>query len=264
MTHFSALLGKEWLEQRRSLRIIWMPIVFALLGLTQPVMLYFLPEILKAVGTGTEAEQVVALMGNQSAQEVMSQTLGSQFDQIGIIIMIVVAMACIQNDRSRGMLAFIMTRPVSAVEYVLSKWVMQCIVGLSSLFIGYVLAAYYTFFLFGDLDMNSLIEGFFVYALWFVFVISLVVFASAVFDSNAVVAMISVFTAILLGVISGFGGWIQMFNPAYLSKNATMLIMSEKTMDYFIPTLFISIAWIALLIILTIVMIKIKPLQKTE
>ncbi|EFR89937.1 conserved hypothetical protein, partial [Listeria innocua FSL S4-378] len=120
------------------------------------------------------------------------------------------------------------------------------------------------YFLFGDLDMNSLVEGFFVYALWFVFVISLVVFASAVFDSNAVVAMISVFTAILLGVISGFGGWIQMFNPAYLSKNATMLIMSEKTMDYFIPTLFISIAWIALLIILTIVMIKIKPLQKTE
>ncbi len=121
----------------------------------------FLPEILKAVGTGAETEQVIALMGDQSAQEVMAQTLGSQFDQIGIIIIIVVAMACIQNDRTRGMLAFIMTRPVSAAEYVLSKWVMQCMVGLSSLLIGYVLAAYYTYFLFGELAINSLTQAFF-------------------------------------------------------------------------------------------------------
>ncbi|EAE7123779.1 ABC transporter permease [Listeria monocytogenes] len=264
MTHFNALLAREWLEQRRSLKIIWLPIVFALLGLTQPLMMYFLPEILKAVGTGAETEQVIALMGDQSAQEVMAQTLGSQFDQIGIIIIIVVAMACIQNDRTRGMLAFIMTRPVSAAEYVLSKWVMQCMVGLSSLLIGYVLAAYYTYFLFGELAINSLTQAFFVYAIWFIFVISLVVFASAVFDSNAVVVMISVFIAIVLGVISGFGGWIQMFNPAYLSKNATMLIMSDKTMDYFIPTLCITILWIFAFISLTILMIKIKPLPKTE
>ncbi|MBO0002593.1 ABC transporter permease, partial [Listeria monocytogenes] len=76
-----------------------------------------------------------------------------------------------------------------------------CMVGLSSLLIGYVLAAYYTYFLFGDLAINSLTQAFFVYAIWFIFVISLVVFASAVFDSNAVVAMISVFIAIVLGVI---------------------------------------------------------------
>lgn len=213
-------------------------------------------------GSGNGASNCIN--GDQSAQEVMAQTLGSQFDQIGIIIIIVVAMACIQNDRTRGMLAFIMTRPVSAAEYVLSKWVMQCMVGLSSLLIGYVLAAYYTYFLFGELAINSLTQAFFVYAIWFIFVISLVVFASAVFDSNAVVAMISVFIAIVLGVISGFGGWIQMFNPAYLSKNATMLIMSDKTMDYFIPTLCITILWIFAFISLTILMIKIKPLPKTE
>ncbi len=102
------------------------------------------------------------------------------------------------------------------------------------------------------------------YAVWFIFVISLVVFASSIFDSNAVVAMISVFIAIVLGLISGLGGWIQIFNPAYLSKNATMLIMSGKTMDYFIPTILITAAWIILLVGLTVLMIKIKPLPKTE
>lgn len=264
MTHFSALIGKEWLEQRRSLKIIWLPIVFALLGLTQPMMMYFLPDILKAFGTGNEAEQVINLMGNQSAQAVMAQTLGSQFDQLGIIIIVVALMACIQSDRTKGMLAFIMTRPVNTIEYVLSKWVMQCLMGLGSLLIGYILAAYYTYFLFGELSINTLIESFFVYALWFVFVISLVVFASAAFDSSAIVAMVSVFIAILLGVISGFGGWVQMFNPAYLSKNATALIMSGQSMDYYVPTIFITIAWIVLLVILTIFMVKIKPLQKTE
>lgn len=263
MTHFSALMGKEWLEQRRSLKIIWLPIVFALLGLTQPMMMYFLPDILKVFGTGSETEQVIALMGNQSAQEVMAQTLGSQFDQIGIII-IVVAMTCIQSDRTKGMLAFIMTRPVTTLEYVLSKWVMQCLVGLGSLIIGYVLAAYYIYFLFGEIAINTLIQSFFVYSLWFIFVISLVVFASAAFDSNAIVAIISVFITILLGIISGFGGWVQMFNPAYLSKNATMLIMSGQSMDHYLATIFITIAWIIMFFILTIFMVKIKPLQKTE
>ncbi|MBC2256458.1 ABC transporter permease [Listeria ivanovii] len=264
MTHFSALMGKEWLEQRRSLKIIWLPIVFALLGLMQPMMMYFLPDILKAFGTGSESEQVIALMGNQSAQEVMAQTLGSQFDQIGIIIIVVVVMTCIQSDRTKGMLAFIMTRPVTAIEYVLSKWVMQCLVGLVSLIIGYVLAAYYTYFLFGEIAISTLIQSFFVYSLWFIFVISLVIFASAAFDSNALVAMLSVFIAILLGIISGFGGWVQMFNPAYLSKNATTLILSGQPMDYYLPTIFITIAWIIMFFILTIFMVKIKPLQKTE
>ncbi|MBC8845283.1 ABC transporter permease, partial [Escherichia coli] len=52
--------------------------------------------------------------------------------------------------------------------------------------------------------------------------------------------------------------------PAYLSKNATMLIMSGKTMDYFIPTILITAAWIILLVGLTVLMIKIKALPKTE
>ncbi|MBC1580091.1 ABC transporter permease subunit [Listeria seeligeri] len=264
MTHFSALLGKEWLEQRRSLKIIWLPIVFALLGLTQPMMMYFLPDILNAFGTGSETDQVIALMGNQSAQEIMAQTLSSQFDQIGIIIIVVAAMACIQSDRTRGMLAFIMTRPVTTVEYVLSKWVMQCLVGLGSLIIGYILASYYTYFLFGKIDITTLIESFLAYALWFIFVISLVVFASAAFDSNAIVAMISVFMAILLGIISGFGGVLQIFNPAYLSKNAATFIMTGNGMDYFVATIFITIVWIILLLILTMLMVKIRPLQKTE
>lgn len=44
------LYRREMLEMARSYKLIWIPVVFILLGIMQPLTTYYLPEILKASG----------------------------------------------------------------------------------------------------------------------------------------------------------------------------------------------------------------------
>jgi len=41
---------KEMLDMSRSFKLIWIPIVFAILGITQPIISVFMPEILEMSG----------------------------------------------------------------------------------------------------------------------------------------------------------------------------------------------------------------------
>lgn len=60
-------------------------------------------------------------MTAQVGGEVLASTLGSQFDQLGIILIAISVMGIVQTDKAYGMLAFIMTRPVSPISYISGK-----------------------------------------------------------------------------------------------------------------------------------------------
>lgn len=119
----------------KEYKILWLPIVFMLLGLTQPIMMYYLPMILKSLG-GVEGIMIDPTMAKPEGQEVLASTLNSQFDQLGIIIIIVAAMSVIQAEKANGMLAFILTRPVSISSYLGSKIATHYLLAVFSLAIG--------------------------------------------------------------------------------------------------------------------------------
>lgn len=52
MNNFTVLAKKEFVQMVREFKVIWLPLVFIFLGLTQPVVSYYLPSILKALGGG--------------------------------------------------------------------------------------------------------------------------------------------------------------------------------------------------------------------
>ncbi|UUV25747.1 hypothetical protein [Lysinibacillus sp. FN11] len=50
MNTFIALRKKEMNQMTKEYKVVWLPIVYILLGLTQPIMMYFLPAILQSMG----------------------------------------------------------------------------------------------------------------------------------------------------------------------------------------------------------------------
>ncbi|MDP1392799.1 hypothetical protein Q8G28_08470 [Lysinibacillus capsici] len=50
MNTFIALSKKEMNQMTKEYKVVWLPIVYILLGLTQPIMMYFLPAILQSMG----------------------------------------------------------------------------------------------------------------------------------------------------------------------------------------------------------------------
>lgn len=257
----NALLAKEWLEMKRNLKVIWLPIVFAILGLTQPLLVKFLSEILKAVGGVQDADALVQMMGPTTPEVILGQTLSSQYDQLGIIIFAVAAMGVILSDRNSGMLAFIMTRPVELRSYVMAKWMSQFMTAFCVLLFGYALSAYYTILLFGDLSLKRVILAFLMYVVWFCFVVGIVILASAFFKSSAAVASIAVVFAIILTALNALDSKWLALSPAYLSKSAAQFLTNGQVLDWFYVSLALTIVYLVILFSLTLLVMRQKPLQ---
>ncbi|WP_088815425.1 MULTISPECIES: ABC transporter permease [Listeria] len=257
----NALLVKEWLEMKRNLKLLWLPIVFAILGLTQPLIVKFLPEILKAVGGIQNADALTQMMGPTTPEVILGQTLASQFDQLGIIIFAVAAMGTILADRTSGMLAFIMTRPVELSSYIGTKWLSQLATAFCALLFGYALSAYYTILLFGHLSLKRVIIAFLIYFVWFCFVVGIVILASAFFKSSAAVASTAVVLAIVFTALNAVDSKWLALNPAYLSKNAVEFLASGKVLEWFYVSLVLTVIYLVALFVLTLVVMRKKPLQ---
>ena len=74
MSKWLVLYKKEWLEIIRSYKLIWVPVVFILLGAMQPVTTYFLPA-LPLANAGNLPKGTVLEIPTPHASEVLAQTL---------------------------------------------------------------------------------------------------------------------------------------------------------------------------------------------
>ncbi|MED4236899.1 ABC transporter permease [Priestia megaterium] len=255
MNHFNVLVKKEFVQSVREFKIIWLPLVFIFLGITQPVVSYYLPSILKALGGG----QGITIDPNMAAQkggEVLASTLGSQFDQLGVMIIIVSMMGIIQSDKANGMLAFILTRPVTVISYISGKIISNYLFIACSVALGYLVSYAYTSLLFTAVNFIDLLVALLFYLVWILFIVSFTTMISTIFNSQGIIALISIVFLLACRIMVGLSPVIDNINPASMSKHAMeLLIVGKTSMDviwsllaafiFTALTIFITNAWIS-------------------
>jgi len=130
MRTFYTLTLTEWLEAWKEWKIVWLPLFFIALGVTQPLLLMYMDVLLEHVGN---ADGIIVDPNRPAPQslDVFSATIHGQFNQLGLIVLIMSFMGLLASDRQTGMQDFILTRPVSRNVYLLSKWFSH---GMISLF----------------------------------------------------------------------------------------------------------------------------------
>ncbi len=225
MNAFMALSKKEVQQMAREYKILWLPIVFILLGLTQPIMMYYLPVILQSAG-GIEGITIDPTMAKPVGQEVLASTLNSQFDQLGIIILVVATMSIIQGEKANGMMAFILTRPVSISSYLNSKIIIHYILAVICIALGYWVSYGYSAYLFTTVPVPQAMWALAFYCVWLLFIITFVTMMSTFFNSPAFIALISIVSLLICRFIAGLHPFIDIINPASNSMYATNMLMS--------------------------------------
>ena len=110
MNGFSVLLQKEWREHTRNFKILWIPLVFIIFGIMEPVTNHFLPEIMKSVGNMPEGAEF--LWPEFKGEDIFVSLLG-QYQFIGILIIILAFMGTISGERKNGTATFLYVRPMS-------------------------------------------------------------------------------------------------------------------------------------------------------
>jgi len=225
MSAFIALSKKEVQQMAREFKILWLPIVFILLGLTQPIMMYYLPVILQSAG-GIEGIIIDPTMAKPVGQEVLASTLNSQFDQLGIIILVVATMSIIQGEKANGMMGFILTRPVSISSYLNSKIIIHYILAVICIALGYAVSYGYSAYLFTTVPMTQALWAFAFYCVWLLFIITFVAMISTFFNSPAFIALISIVILLVCRFIAGLHPFIDAVNPASNSLSAANILMT--------------------------------------
>ncbi|XID95899.1 ABC transporter permease [Paenibacillaceae bacterium WGS1546] len=224
MNGFGALLLKEWRETVRTGKIVWLPAVFLLLGLAQPIAMKLMPEILSSAGNLPEG--TIIRIPVPMPEEVMAQTLG-QFGTVGLLAICLAYMGTISSERRNGTSAWILVKPVSPYAYVASKWLVHAAMVFFSFALGYGGAWYYTAALFGDPGAGGTIASGLLYGGWLLFVGTLTITASAWLQSPAAAAFSALSIGMLMQLLQGLYADRLDWLPSGLNAAASSRLAGE-------------------------------------
>lgn len=230
MKQWCVLFGKEMLEMRRNLKWLWVPIVFILLGIMQPVVYYFMPQILQAAG-GLPEGAIIDIPPPQ-ASAVMAETFG-QFGSIGLLVLVLAFMGIVAGERQSRTAGMILVRPVPRASFITAKWAAACLLALVSVLAGSLAAWFYTSELIGDISLGLSLLGALVFGLWIMFVMTVTVFLSTIFKSNGAVASLTLLLAIGLSVLTGVFSRLMTWSPSMLTGQSAALLADGAPAQHF-------------------------------
>jgi ABC-2 type transport system permease protein len=193
-TIFLAATHKELLQQWRTKRVIIVAAVFAFIGLLSPLAAKFTPEILRAV---PGAEQFADLIPEPSIDDVMAQYV-KNLTQFGFIIAILLGMGAIAGEKENGTAALILSKPMPRWAFVCSKFTAQTLVYVGGFLIAAVCAFYYTWFLFGPVDVGAFLSSNLLLLTWFMTYVAVTLTGSALTRSVGAAAGAGLGGAVLL------------------------------------------------------------------
>lgn len=258
MKQWLTLFNKEWLEMSRNYKIIWIPAVFALLGITQPISTYYMPQLIEEFGELPEG--AVISIPTPPAWEVVASTL-SQFTQIGLLVLVLASMGIVAGERVRGTAAIILAKPVSRASFITAKWATVLLVTWLAYTIGFAGGAYYTMVLFDEVSGKNLLLGFAVYGIYLTFVMTLTLFLSTLMKNTGMVAFLSLGGTLLLSIISGIFQKGFTWSPTGLTAQANAFLRTGAPDDHFGVTLVVTISLVMLLLSFSIHFFKRKELN---
>lgn len=244
MTNFSILFQKEWRENVRNFKILWIPLVFILFGISEPLTYYYLPQILNAVGN--VPSDMVFQLPDYTPEQIIMSTIG-QYQFIGMLIVAFGFAGIIARERKNGTATMLYVRPISYTSYVLSKLSIMGILIIGSACIGLLANVYYTYILYGTVDTVAFIGFLATYSVWLVFAIGVVICASAAF-STGIASVVSVFLLVVVQLVDGLLGAYWTVSPWKLPMYAGQILSGNTDTTPFFWSLIVTLVVVVLLL----------------
>jgi len=191
MSGLKALLKKELREQWRTYKLLIIGGLFLFFGITTPLLLKYLPEILKLSG-----EEVIIEIPPPTAIQSLTEFAGT-IVQVGVLAAVLVAMGAIAREKERGTAAMVLSKPVGRGAFVLSKLFASSAVFIIALALGAVACYVYTVSLIESGDASGFLALNLLVALFLVFCLAVTLLFSALFRSSLLAGGVALAT--LLG-----------------------------------------------------------------
>lgn len=250
MKQFTILVQKELREAWRSFKFLWMPLLFIGLGISDPLVNYYMEDILGSVGNMPEGFSVV--FPELKPIDLLVASTG-QFQMIGLVVFVASVAGMISRERQNGTATLLYVRPVSATAIFMSKLMVASLLGMLSAVAGYAGSMYYTAILYGAVDAVGFLQMVGTYCVWLVAVSAICLMLSALFKTAVAmtIAMIGLPVGIL---IDSLIGQFWHVSPYKLANYGVQLIEDMPT--YYVQTMAVTFVLVVVAIIVGILFTK--------
>lgn len=252
MGSFSVLVQKEWRENCRNFKVLWIPLVFIIFGILEPLTNHYLPEIMKSVGN--MPEEMEFMWPEFQGEEIFVSLLG-QYQSVGILVIVLAFMGIISGERKSGTATLLYVRPISFRDYFISKWLVVNGIVLGSVWFGFLMAWYYITILFNDVSWMQVVQFILIYSLWIIFVVTVILAFSAIF-STGVAATLALLVTLVFQFIDALIGEYWTISPWKLSTYATYVFNENADFSSMWWSIFVTVLLIVVFMLLGIWMSK--------
>ncbi len=256
---WNALFQKELTESWRNRKWIWVPLVFMLIAVMDPLTYYFLPEILDL--SGGIPENTVIEFPEMTVADAVFASIDS-LNMYGIVIIALITMGTISNEKRNGITEIILVKPVKYTNYISAKLAAYALLITVSCLMGFALAWYYINLLFGDLSFSLFLLTACFFSIWCCFIISISIFFNTLFHSSGAVAACTIGSYFLMGIVHTALGHQLPWFPNQLTVYLQEMITTDKIPEDMWGTVLIICVLIVLLVVSAVVLFKRKVVVK--
>jgi ABC-2 type transport system permease protein len=217
-----------------------------LLGLSAPILTKLTPDLLQSLGGG-----IKIILPPQTATDALNSYL-KNMAQLPSLMIILLAMGCIADERSHGTAVTVLTKPVPRNVFVLAKFLAYSLL----LFVGIVVAAasdyFYTFQLFSALPIGPFLLLNLALFIFFMLALALTLLASVLFR-NAIAAGGLAFAGFLaLSILPGLNSSIAQALPSELfsSERVTQVLAGTASIGNILSPLGFGLGLILAIVII--------------
>jgi len=172
---------KEITELIKTIKGVVLAVIFLVVGISSPLLAKLTPEILKISGIDISEEVMLSMGINPipTSSDSYAQFFGN-FNQIGLLALIIVFAGVVANEKSKNTAAYILTQNISRRTFILSKFASSVVFTFVSVIITIGAQIFYTNYLFEDkiIEIKSVMIFSGLLLLYLIFILSIVIFSS--------------------------------------------------------------------------------------
>ena len=207
---FWPMLKKEFHEQYRTYRALIALIILLLLGLSAPIITKITPDLLQNLGNGIKVQ-----LPPPTANDALTSYIKNMVELPAVMI-VLLAMGCVADERSRGTAITVLTKPVPRSVFVLAKFLAYAVTLLVSIALTAAGTYFYTDLLFSPLPLGPFVILNLAMYIFLLQTLALTVLASVLFRNTVAAGGLAFAGFIALGILPNLSPIIAQGLPLVL------------------------------------------------
>ena len=217
-------LKKEFKEIFKTYKIWVVPLIFIFFGFMSPIAVKLLPKFLEAQ---MKTQSIVFKIPKPVATDALLQYF-KNLSQMGALAVILLSMGLVSEEKARGTLHLILTKPVSRTSVIVSKFTAQAVLISFSVIGGAACCYLYTLVLFKEGNIGLFSQSTVLYLIYYLLLLAITLFFSTLFANQVAAGGLALIVFFGLTLLPSVSKLMAKYSPYALTILADGIIKKEE------------------------------------